>query len=119
MRLMITPNPRNAVAVGELLRDLFFDQNRGYGCYSTFDLRGGILTLPPVQNGEERWTLAMYMDPELKVTMGYWWDGDGSLAFLIQTPESTHLLYNSDCKKSSYWGWSPDPTPPWEWRSDV
>lgn len=96
---------------GEYLRSVFFDQgpmsNRTlFGCYSTFELRPGIVQLPsePVEDAGEcapsglEWTCAW--EPMDNIKMRYWWDGDGTLEFLF--PDGT-ILHNGDCKKDYVW----------------
>ena len=98
---------------GEYLRSVFFDQgplnNRtALGCYSTFELRHGIETLPdePVHTGynfDLNWRC--FRDPVTGVKMRYYWDGDGVLQFTF--PDGL-VLYNNDCKKTYCWEVNPD-----------
>jgi hypothetical protein len=103
---------------GELLRDLFFDQKHrqidGYfyrelGCYSTFELKKGILDAgkAPVQhlvpNGiedDEKFSYSRFVHFETGIEMRYYWDGDGELVFIF--PDQT-VLANTDCKKTHVW----------------
>ena len=101
---------------GEYLRSVFFDQgplnnHTALGCYSTFVLRPSIEELPDEPLSERcrdpdypmSWTCAR--DPETRVVMRYYWDGDGVLQFTF--PDGL-VLYNNDCKKTYCWEVNPD-----------
>ena len=103
-------------ALGEALREVFFDMSDGsFGCYSTFDLAEGVVPLPesPVceghaehtddecWEGSRMWTRAEKDFSEGRVEMRYYWDGYGVLEFIFG--DGT-ILANGDCKKSHYWG---------------
>jgi hypothetical protein len=100
-------------AVGEYLREQFFNQREGLGCYETFTLNSGVLPLPkqPVPS----WASGELDDPILGydadmgeftraelngVIMEHYWDGDGFLAFIL---DDGSYLVNSDCKKRYRW----------------
>ena len=94
---------------GECLRHLFFEQDEGYGCYSTFDVRDGVKSLPdePVYfEDEDDEPIYIYKCFEAEVEglgvvkMAYYWDGDGTLEFRL--PDGKELI-NSDCKKDYTW----------------
>lgn len=90
--------------VGEYLRDIFFDQDKGYGCYSTFEFRQGVKSLPDEDlvyrdgwmDDRTKWTCAEYGG----IKMRYFWDGDGTLEFHL--PDG-RIYQNTDCKKARYW----------------
>lgn len=104
--LVVDPE-ENPDAVGECLRSVFFDEEKGKhkGCYSTFDWAPGVEPLEPVMVDQEDW---LGEDEDLKWTRGrkdgfecrYFWDGDGTLAFRLPNGQ---WLVNSDCKKSYGW----------------
>lgn len=91
-------------ALGEYLRNQFFDQSQGLGCYSSFEMREDVIDLDPspVENFEEM----MWQNYEKevvgigKVKMRFFWDGDGTLEFVLPSGE---VLSNSDCKKNFNW----------------
>lgn len=104
----------NPNTVGEYLRDIFFDTKGGtlYGCYTTFDVRSEVNSLPPEPviyfDGEQEfedednvWTVYEF----LGIKMRYYWDGDGTLEFILR--DGRHLS-NDDCKKSNRWEWISD-----------
>lgn len=87
--------------VGEVLRNTFFNQKKGLGCCSTFELNDGVKEdTPLVREHEggytERWKRANYKE----IKMSYFWDGDGTLFF--QLPDRS-LLVNRDCGKTYGW----------------
>jgi hypothetical protein len=92
-------------AIGEFLRDIFFDQKNGVGCYSTFDVRTDFIKSEPDEQetilGDDyviNWTVYSYAG----IKMRYYWDGDGTLEFHL--PDG-RILENTDCKKDNRWGW--------------
>lgn len=104
-----TFSPDNPSAMGEALREEFFDQdieNGVVGCYSTFDLRNDVRELPPlpVDDGEYEWDVSWTRaDKDINgsnVTMQYYWDGDGILQFILP---GGGILENTDCKKLGRW----------------
>ena len=101
----------NPNEVGELLRGLFFKQNREkgeLGCYSSFDLQDGVEELPKTLVDEEEeddqwklyWSNFQKTIEGKTIKMSYYWDGDGELVFFF---EDGSALVNSDCKKDYYW----------------
>lgn len=101
MQITIDTNEiQDTNALGEILRDAFFDQ-RGYaevGCYTTFDLREDVEFLGYTTYDGEK--CPVYQKQDIKMT--FYWDGDGTLAFRF--PDGS-LLENSDCKKDHEWRW--------------
>jgi len=100
----------NIDVLGELLRDLFFDQRHGVGCYETFILRSNIIKLhsTTVEFDEDfswqraRLTLEFWDRGFISyapVDMWYYWNGDGTLAFVLKD----FVLMNVDCKKDYHW----------------
>ena len=86
---------------GERLRDLFFDQTKGLGCYYSFDTRPRVVGLGESPIGGEwnegiNWQCFQLGSFEMR----YYWDGDGVLQFRL--PDGSWLS-NSDCKKSYNW----------------
>lgn len=107
----------NENQLGEALRNEFFQQDLregafgqvvpSFGCYSTFELRDGVEELPDedVYNGDEIdeynvWTCAKKIIQGKEVKMRYYWDGDGTLQFIL--PRGW-VLENTDCKKNNHW----------------
>jgi hypothetical protein len=95
----------NPDAVGEFLRNEFFDQSKGErGCYSTFEIRPDVIKLKdePVEDCGDEFTYQVYKKivQERNVLMKYYWDGDGTLEFHF-TDRS--MLINTDCKKDYTW----------------
>lgn len=86
--------------LGECLRALFFDQTKGFGCYSSFELKPYVTTLPnePVEDDpvEFHYTVAKVHD----IKMRYFWDGDGYLEFILPNGK---VIFNSDCKCDHGW----------------
>ena len=90
--------------LGEFLRNYFFDQSKGTGCYSTFELNSEVKELP--QENIEDWDDVF--NPNVKYTvasregiiMRYYWDGDGYLEFILPNDK---IIFNSDCKKDHGW----------------
>lgn len=103
---IITDNPDT---VGEFCRDRFFNQSDGkLGCYSTFDLRSSVYSLPKVKDVDGLvWHRAALKDlcneqhGELTI-MEYMWDGDGCLRFIFSNGA---ILENTDCKHTNGWEW--------------
>lgn len=100
--------------VGEYFRSKFFNETDGMGCYETFVLNSNVVTLPkePVPSWEisdesddpfivyDR-EIGEFTRAELEgITMEYYWDGDGFLAFVL---DDGSYLVNSDCKKQYTW----------------
>lgn len=87
---------------GEYLRNEFFDQSKGFGCYSTFETRSGVIRLSDQYDPEEEITWQCFRKTinDVDVDMKYYWDGDGTLCFNF--PDGSGL-FNNDCKKSSTW----------------
>jgi hypothetical protein len=99
--------------LGECLRNMFFAEEwswygpwssgkyRKLGCYSTFEVAPGVEELP--QRGA--WSCFRHSNG---IEMRYFWDGDGSLAFIL--PDG-RVLINTDCKKTYDWryedSWGP------------
>ena len=108
MRFIVELDPKiRPNEFGEMLRDKFFDQTKGTGCYSTFE------TLPDVkQLASEEIENDFYTDLGIKyqvfskefgkktIIMKYYWDGDGTLEFHF---EDGSYLINDDCKKDYTW----------------
>jgi hypothetical protein len=102
----LTFNPKdNPNIVGEILRDMFFDQSRGLGCYSSFTLKENVVDLPlekidrPYAAKEEEdlfWKKATTDG----VVMRYFWCSVGVLEFIFEDGSS---LKNWDCKKDYLW----------------
>lgn len=94
--------------LGELLRDKFFDQDDmegSVGCYTTFKLRPDVKELPDMPNEEEPscpWHCAELYLNDIRVEMSYYWEGDGTLMFVL--PDC--IISNDDCKKD--YGWERD-----------
>lgn len=91
-------------AVGEFLRDLFFDQKYGQevGCYTTFNVRPYVKQEPDEieieQDFPEVWKVYSYAG----IKMSYYWEGDGCLTFEFS---DGRILSNNDCKKGNRWEW--------------
>lgn len=110
MTNLVIPQDSHPNAIGEYLRDIFFDQSSGgYGAYTTFDVREGVTNLPSepvmyfdgteeIQDEDHAWTVYEYDG----IRMRYYWDGDGTLEFHL--PDG-RILFNDDCKKSHNWEW--------------
>ena len=75
--------------LGEVLRNHFFDQSKGYGCYSSFDLNKEVEQLPeePVyfdpNNQAEGIEFTYTCAKRDNIIMKYYWDGDGYLQFTL------------------------------------
>lgn len=102
---------RSPNCVGELLRNHFFDQQKPQfqdsneygetGCYSTFEINNNIIKLKDIQvefDAESIWQC--YLDKLNSVEMRYYWDGDGTLLFIL--PDLS-VVVNSDCKNDYEW----------------
>lgn len=91
-------------ALGEILRAIFFDQSKGFGCYGSFDLNEGIETLEPITTKEDEdtdsitYTCARWNG----IVMRYYWDGDGYLEFNLNLGDDGKI-FNDDCKKDYGW----------------
>jgi hypothetical protein len=99
--------------IGEFLRDSFFDQSKGKGCYETFDLKEDVENLPDESIDTSDWD-SNWIDNNIEyvyrcakkviddkvVIMKYYWDGDGVLEFHF---EDGSILENNDCKCSYDW----------------
>jgi len=90
----------NPDLAGELLRNAFFDQSEGRGCYVSFKLRDNVKELPSkiIDGINFHYACAEFDGKE--ITMEYWWDGDGSLSFIF---EDGCAIQNNDCKKTYNW----------------
>ena len=96
------------------MRDTFFKeeyetvygkQYRKTGCYSTFELAEGAISLPdepidPEYPEDGNYTVASKTINGENVIMKYYWDGDGQLEFHF---EDGSVLVNDDCKKDYVW----------------
>lgn len=111
-------------AIGELLRDITFPEE-GYGCYTTFVVRADARQWSPRERlkywkktllgCEDLHELAKdftglgsgysYEIDHHRIDVCWYWDGDGTLTFLVYDPEGNpmRLLRNDDCKKSYRW----------------
>lgn len=123
--MLINQKHLSADALGEFLREYTF-AGEGYGCYTIFDVREDAIALTP----EERMELVRniypdYYNEDLEGTLQdiytassayafeyddyniivfWWWDGDGTLAFIIRHGEDIiRAIFNDDCKKSYGW----------------
>lgn len=102
--------------MGETLRAFTFVGGT-FGCYSNFDVRKDAA---PIDKAKQTafWRLMDYEDPGECAEMGdaysfralgleieaYWfWDGDGTLAYLIGDSEPLRCVVNTDCKKDYGW----------------
>lgn len=102
--LVVDPE-ENPDAVGECLRSIFFNEEKGKhkGCYSVFDWAPGVEPLPdiPIENDpyfpeDSKWTCGKKGGFECR----WYWEGDGTLAFRLPTGQ---WLVNYDCKHSYDW----------------
>jgi len=87
---------RDIDILGEMLRDMFFDQSKGLGCYGSFDFNDEVICLPNETDEDIIYTVARIKD----IKMRYEWDGDGYLEFILPNNKT---IYNSDCKKKYDW----------------
>lgn len=85
-------------ALGEFLRELFFDQSKGLGCYQSFDVNNDVEELENETDNENGIVWKCYKFAG--VIMKYYWDGDGFLKFELPNQKS---LVNDDCKKDYNW----------------
>jgi len=99
--MLIDTNDPNVI--GEYLRDQFFDQSKGKGCYDTFDVRDDVTELPVEYDYDERWYVYEKDVNGTHVIMKWYWDGDGTLEFYFD--DGTDIT-NDDCKKSHTWSWN-------------
>jgi hypothetical protein len=117
MKLTIDTEEISPDIIGEIYREIFFDQNRemGFrGCYDTFSLKANITPLsdkgvPEIrldandkaflstENTDYFFTRAKDSDG---VILMYYSDGDIFLSFLL--PDGTYLV-NRDAKKDRGW----------------
>lgn len=101
---------------GEVLRAFTF-VGGGFGCYSNFDVRKDAEPLDKEKQAGF-WRLLDYEDAGECAEMGdaysfralglevevYWfWDGDGTLAYLIGDSQPLRCVVNTDCKKDYGW----------------
>ncbi len=102
MKLTTVINDKNADFVGEYLRDKFFNQDSGdRGCYSTFEYRLDVVSMPDKKCAFRDYHQSYIILPDLgKVIMEWYWDGDGCLSFEF---EDGKFLINEDYKKPSDW----------------
>lgn len=97
--------------LGETLRSLCF-VGEGLGCYSQFNVNSGLMpVLKPTNEVEtaifdmqksqmgDFGSVSCYYHTEFEIYMFYWWDGDGTLGFVIDN----RWLVNTDCKKTHGW----------------
>src|SRR4051812_10905638 len=92
-------NNQNANAVGELLRNEFFDQTKGMGCYETFDWRSDVTPLPDEieEDGDTYlWRKGVKNFQGNRVVCVWMWDGDGTLEFHIYGDKECIYLLNTD-----------------------
>ena len=99
---------KNPDAVGEFLRTQFFAEERG--CYSCFDWAEGVEPLPEkvvcseideeIPYEDLKWTRGKKKFGEDYIECRYFWEGDGTLAFLF--PDGSCIM-NDDCKKDHEW----------------
>ena len=123
MRFTINIDPElNPDAVGEYLRSKFFDEkSRPYGdghtyketgCYDTFDWQKDVTpmdmtsvdTSNSLGDDDLGWTRGSKListdDIPVIIECWYYWDGDGTLGFLLPDGQ---FLCNTDCKKDHGW----------------
>jgi hypothetical protein len=91
--------------LGEWLRDEFFDQSFGLGCYGNFVMREGVKHLGEENIFDEGECVGKDRIYEKEIDgqifmMKYSWDGDGYLEFTL--PDGSEIR-NSDCKKTNRW----------------
>lgn len=101
---------------GEVLRAFTF-VGEGFGCYRNFDVRPDAAHIDEDKQAAF-WRLLGYEDPDECADMGdaysfralgleievYWyWDGDGTLAYLIGDSQPLRCVVNTDCKKDYGW----------------
>jgi len=93
--------------LGETLRDQFFDQSKGLGCYSSFDVKSDVIELEsePLDPNDISeyalyWKRYSKVFNDQSIEMRYYWDGDGVLEFIL--PNGV-ILSNGDCKKTYRW----------------
>lgn len=111
----------NPDILGEVLRDYVFmpDGSGSYGCYSTFATRDDFKPVEPESPVGRRLLKALYLDrdgddedvawiiqaatllSDGRIHCGWYWDGDGVLAFLVDGVG----VVNTDCKKAHEWEW--------------
>jgi hypothetical protein len=115
-------------AIGEILRAWAFPGD-GYGCYSTFELRPefapvtptprefAVLWMRPYDPRDTAPSTMGYCDAEAiteiqwfkhpnGIEVGWYWDGDGTLAFVSDELADEHYtgaVVNGDCKKDNEW----------------
>lgn len=98
--------------LGELLRNEFFKQDdpSDLGCVTTFDVREDVWRDPDelVEDYDEDELHKVYwkcftkdVDHIGKVSMRYYWDGDGVIEFYLS--DHSVLIENNDCKKTYCW----------------
>lgn len=125
----------NPDAVGEFLRRAFFDEKikqtrcgpyREVGCYQTFDWQRDVEPLPEIPRSivhnhsedqaaddlcwacsaeGETWKRGRKSFPQGNIECRYYWDGDGTLVFILPSLPSGKPCYliNDDCKKDHGW----------------
>lgn len=116
-------------ALGEILRAWAFPEKGHYGCYSTFEYRDGFVEtgvtarefefiwgrpFRPDDTDPNSWGYcdveeiqnARWFKHSNGIEMGWFWDGDGTLAFYVPELEDEYhngVVRNSDCKKDYDW----------------
>lgn len=111
-------------SVGELLRGLTF-VGGGYGCYENFDVRPDAVEWDSAKR-RRFWLNLGYSEADhsydqaaecadmgsgytwrlgnIQVDVCWYWDGDGTLAFILSDgPQPFRILVNNDCKKDYRW----------------
>ena len=98
----INTQKSNPNAVGELLRDSFWNQSDDrIGCYSSFDYNEDVESLPNERKTDDQytlWSVAIWNN----IICRWYWDGDGTIEF---TFSDGSILINTDCKKNYTWEW--------------
>jgi hypothetical protein len=105
IRLSIPVNDRTKNFVGEILRELFFDQSRGMGGYDSFDLLPGVVELPDTKGtyweDEEKvvWHNAMLVTNTDTIEMSYIRNDEHVLIFKF----GDYVLTNGDAAVDYTW----------------
>jgi hypothetical protein len=96
---------KTANLAGELLRNEFFDQTKGFGCYETFDWRSDVTPLPNEikEDGTYVWRKGEKEFQGTRIICAWMWDGNGTLKFHIYGKKEYIYLSNTDCKKDYNW----------------
>lgn len=88
--------------VGEFLRDKFWDQSKGYGCYGSFDYNNDVIELSSFKEKHNSYELEWQRAKWNDIECSWFWDGDGTIEFIF--PDGSKLV-NPDCKKDYEWEW--------------